>query len=141
MIIADGIELVEPKDLEVALTTLFECSKKADTSLHIVNTYYFQEILNSNGVMHMLYGSMEIPEWYGYSPEALMVSHCLRPNTAPVNLILLVLRPELARNIMNDRRFINCLSHIYNCVRHSRTGRQFFTWMITQPIPVGNSHI
>lgn len=141
MIIADGVEVVQPKDLEVALTTLIECSKNANTSLHVLNTYYFQEVINSNGVMRTLYDSMEIPEWYGYSPESLVVSHCLRPNALPIHLVMIVLRPDLVHRIMNDRRFINCLSHIYNCIRNSRSGRQFFTWIVTQPIPIGMSRL
>lgn len=141
MLIADGVEIIEPKDHHPAFSNILSFSKKVGVSTHVVNTYQFPQLRSSTELMRALYDSMEIPDWFGYNPAELIISHCLRPHASPVHLAIIILRNDIVEHVINDKVFIECLSRIYHGIHFSRTGRRFFTYIFVQPVLVGTQHL
>lgn len=138
MRLADGVQVVERQHHQAGISAVLGLIARADVQVYVIDTNFRPDIHMTGQLMRAIMDSMEVPEWYGYSPEEVIAAHC-RNSPTLIHLVVLVLRDGGSPPILQDPAFVAYLSAA--CRRAREMQRSFQTWVFTQPVALGHTHM
>lgn len=137
MFICPGVQLIGRTDHQSGWQHVSEAMKTdARRIVCIIDTFHRLDVHSSLGLLQAITDALELPEWYGYHFEDLVVPVlCMGLEKAPhlrARLIVIVLRPDL-HNLLHDRRLINALfnTHQQASTKHLSLHTMLFTHSTT----------
>lgn len=113
MLICPGVHLIGKSDHQSGVQHITEVLKAdARRIVCIIDTFHRLDVHSTSGLLQAITDALELPEWYGYEFEHLVVpilyAEFKRAPHSTARLIIVVLRPDL-HHLLNDRHLINAL--------------------------------